>query len=193
MKDIILASASPRRKELLARLGLVFTTISADIEENTTSLDRPQKVVEVIASQKARYVAERLNQGLVIAADTVVVLEGSCLGKPSDEEDAFNKLMLLSGKCHEVITGVCLLEVGSGNIQLATEVTRVFFRDITAEEIRNYIATGEPMDKAGAYGIQGRGALFVERIEGCYYNVVGLPLTRLYLMLKKQGVDLWGR
>lgn len=192
MKDIILASGSPRRRELLTRLGLVFTIIPAEIEEDITALQQPEDLVRKIAFQKACYVSKRLNQGLIISADTIVVLAGQVLGKPVSETDAFEKLRMLSGKCHEVITGVCVMDVDSGNIQLESETTRVFFREISDQEINLYIAAGECLDKAGAYGIQGLGSLFVDRIEGCYYNVVGLPLTRLYLMLVKQGVNLLG-
>lgn len=192
MKPIILASQSPRRKELLARLGLVFTAIPADIEENITSFQFPQTAVQEIAFQKARYVSDLLNEGLIIAADTVVVLKDTILGKPADEKKAFEMLASLSGQEHVVVTGICLMDASNGAFQVESESTRVRFRGLSDTEIRNYIATGEPMDKAGAYGIQGRGAVLVDRIEGCYYNVVGLPLTRLYLMLERCGIDLLG-
>lgn len=192
MKPIILASQSPRRKELLARLGIVYTAIPANIEEDIASFQVPQTAVQEIAFQKARHVSELLSDGLIIAADTLVVLQEAILGKPVDEKDAFEMLNRLSGQEHHVITGICLFDAASGEYKVESEITKVKFRTLSAAEIRDYIATGEPMDKAGAYGIQGRGALLVDRIEGCYYNVVGLPLTRLYLMLKGFGVDLLG-
>jgi septum formation protein len=176
--DIILASGSPRRKELLARLGLTFSVVPAQIEENISTSQLPQELTQEIAFQKARYVSKRIKKGLIIGADTIVVLEDHLLGKPVNEEDAFNKLSLLNGKRHEVITGLCVIDATSGDVQMEAEITRVYFRKITDNEIRGYIASGECMDKAGAYAIQGRGAIFVDRIEGCYYNVVGLPLTR---------------
>lgn len=192
MKSIILASQSPRRKELLARLGLVFTAIPANIEENITSFQCPHTAVQEIAFQKAQYVSDLLNDGLIIAADTVVVLKDAILGKPADEKSAFEMLTSLSGQEHTVITGICLMDAATGAYQVESEITKVRFRTLSETEVRNYIATGEPMDKAGAYGIQGRGAVLVDRIEGCYYNVVGLPLTRLYLMLERCGIDLLG-
>lgn len=190
MKKIFLASQSPRRKDLLSRLGVDFTVIPANIDEQIPLETSPHKLVQEIAFRKACYVSNLLKDGLVIAADTIVVGGGQILGKPVDNEDAFRKLSLLSGKSHQVITGLCVFNVANHNMQIQTEVTTVFFRNITEDEIKAYIKTGESADKAGAYAIQGLGALFVDRIEGCYYNVVGLPLTRLYLMLKKEGVSL---
>lgn len=192
MKPIVLASQSPRRKEMLARLGLVFTAIPANVEERITSYQTPQTAVQEIAFQKARYVSDLLHDGLIIAADTVVVLRDTILGKPLDEQSAFEMLTRLSGQEHRVITGVCVLDVNSGEYKLEAEVTKVHFRDLTDTEIRNYIAAGESMDKAGSYAIQGFGAVLVDRIEGCYYNVVGLPLSRLYLMLRSFDVNLLG-
>lgn len=192
MKKIILASQSPRREELLTRLGLIYSAIPANIDESFTSFESPQASVQDLALRKARYVAERLTDGIIIAADTIVVLGDMILGKPLDEKDAFEMLTNLSGQEHKVITGVCLLDAASGTFQSDAEVTKVLFRSLSEDEIKNYIQTGEPMDKAGAYGIQGLGAVLVDRIEGCYYNVVGLPLTKLYLMLERCGVRLLG-
>ncbi|HEX3010468.1 MAG TPA: Maf family protein [Syntrophomonadaceae bacterium] len=192
MKPIILASQSPRRKELLARLGLVFTTIPANIDEEMTSSQYPQTAVQEIAFQKAKYVSELVNDGLIISADTVVVWKDNVLGKPADQKNAFEMLKMLSGQEHQVITGLCLWDVASGRYELESEMTVVHFRRLTDKEIKNYVSTGEPMDKAGAYGIQGLGSMLVDRIEGCYYNVVGLPLTRLYLMMEHYGINLLG-
>lgn len=191
MKNIILASGSPRRKEMLENFGLCFSTISVDIDEGLLPEESPRDAVRRLARLKADAAIQRLNgDSLVIAADTIVVLDGQVMGKPLDEEDARHKLSRLSGRSHEVITAVC---VGTGEeCELEDETTRVYFRPLSEEEIRAYIASGEPADKAGAYGIQGRGGLLVDRIEGCYFNVVGLPLSRLYLMLKKHGIDLLG-
>lgn len=190
MQRIILASQSPRRKMLLEQLGLEFTCVPAHIDEETSLYPNPTEAVRGIARKKAAWVAAKQESGLVLAADTIVLCEGQVLGKPVNKLDAFSKLALLSGRSHQVITAVCLQTAQSHEYMLEHEVTRVFFRIISEEEIRSYIASGEPADKAGAYGIQGLGAVFVERIEGCYFNVVGLPLTRLYTMLKKQGIAL---
>lgn len=188
MQKIILASQSPRRKILLEQLGLQFTCIPAHIDENTPPGHSPIEAVRAIAQKKAAWVAGQCKTGLIIAADTVVVCADRVLGKPVDSEDAFATLALLSGQSHQVVTALCLLDAASGNYFLEHEVTRVFFRIIEEEEIWAYIRSGEPMDKAGGYGIQGRGAIFVTRIEGCYFNVVGLPLYRLNKMLKEQGI-----
>lgn len=189
MKNIILASQSPRRRQLLQQIGLKFSTVAANINEDI-STDYPQDMVQQIACSKARAVEKMGNKGIIIAADTVVVLEGRVMGKPVSREDAFNKLRSLSGKQHQVITGVCVLDTESNHIELASELTNVYFRSLSDEEIVQYVSSGEPDDKAGAYGIQGLGAVMVERIEGCYFNVVGLPLNLLCLMLKKQGINV---
>ncbi|HWP97184.1 MAG TPA: Maf family protein [Syntrophomonadaceae bacterium] len=188
MQKIILASQSPRRKILLEQLGLQFTCIPAYIDEKNPPNHSPIEAVRAIAQMKAAWVAGQCKTGLIIAADTVVICAGRVLGKPVDSEDAFASLALLSGQSHQVVTALCLYDAARGNYFLEHEVTRVFFRIIEEEEIRAYIRSGEPMDKAGAYGIQGRGAVFVTRIEGCYFNVVGLPLYRLDKMLKEQGI-----
>lgn len=190
MRKIILASKSPRRKALLEQMGLQFSCVPAEIDEKTGPNCSPIEAVRAIARNKADWVAGRGHRGLIIAADTVVICDGRVLGKPIDENDACHTLNMLSGKSHQVVTALCLLDTGRGKYFLEHEVTRVFFRIIKEEEIRAYVASGEPMDKAGAYGIQGRGAVFVSRIEGCYSNVVGLPLYRLAQMLQEQGIAL---
>lgn len=190
MHRIILASQSPRREMLLKQLGLEFTSMPANIDEETSRYPDPTEAVRGIARSKAAWVAARCQSGLVLAADTVVVCDGQVLGKPVSSQDAYTKLTLLSGRSHEVITGVCLHNALSGEFDLEHEVTRVFFRIISEEEIGAYIASREPYDKAGAYAVQERGAVFVERIEGCYYNVVGLPLARVYQMLVRQGIAI---
>ena len=181
---LILASASPRRRELLAKTALEFAVRPAAAEINPPETLPPREYALQSALSKARAVAaESVAEDVILGADTVVVAEGRIIGKPRDPDDARRILRLLSGKAHEVCTGYAVIK---GKTELTgCAVTRVFFRAITDEEINSYISTGEPMDKAGAYGIQGGGALFVERIEGDYFNVVGLPLCEIYQKLKK--------
>lgn len=194
MKRIILASASPRRSELLKNIGLEFIKYPALVPEEIFPYESPEEGAKRLALTKARYAAENCNydEGLIIAADTVVVLDEKVLGKPEDEKEAYDMLAMLSGRSHQVITAVCLKDIASNKTLLEVEITKVYFRLLETGEIWHYIKTGEPMDKAGAYGIQGLGALFVERIEGCYFNVVGLPLYRLYNMLRDMGVNILG-
>ena len=186
---IILASQSPRRKELLERMGIQdFETISPNVDESVFHGLPPEELVRRLSAEKAAAVAGRAGEdAIVIAADTVVALEGAVLGKPADELDAFKMLSALSGVRHQVYTGVTVCR--GGEKQTAHEVTDVTFRELSEEEIEHYIATGEPMDKAGAYGIQGYGALLIQGISGDYYNVMGLPVCRLSGMLARFGVD----
>ena len=187
--NIILASQSPRRKELLGRMGIRdFETISPNVDESVFHGLPPEGLVRRLSAEKAAAVAGRAGEdAIVIAADTVVALEGAVLGKPADELDAFKMLSALSGVRHQVYTGVTVCR--GGEKQTAHEVTDVTFRELSEEEIEHYIATGEPMDKAGAYGIQGYGALLIQGISGDYYNVMGLPVCRLSGMLARFGVD----
>ncbi len=185
---IILASQSPRRRELFSRTGLSFEIRPASDKEFTEETE-PWRVVEALAAHKAHEVFEKLRKEtapkplFVIGADTIVVCDSRILGKPVDEEDAAEMLRLLSGRSHEVMTGVCLIAESAGpqgfRERIFHEVTQVRFRALTDEEIQSYIATGEPMDKAGAYGIQGSAGIFVEALEGEYNNVVGFPLDRI--------------
>ena len=194
---IVLASASPRRKELLEQAGLEFDVVISGAEENT-SQTKPSKMAEEVACIKCRGVLDKLvlrneydRDTIVIAADTVVASEDKVFGKPSDKEEALSILMQLSGRTHSVYTGVCL-GVISDNLVRDTfsfyEETRVEMYPFTKEEALDYIATGEPMDKAGAYGIQGKGFLLVKGIQGDYNNVVGLPLSRLVRELGERGI-----
>ena len=187
--NIILASQSPRRKELLERMGIRdFETISPNVDESVFHGLPPEELVRRLSAEKAAAVAGRAGEdAIVIAADTVVALEGAVLGKPADELDSFKMLSALSGVRHQVYTGVTVCR--GGEKQTAHEVTDVTFRELSEEEIEHYIATGEPMDKAGAYGIQGYGALLIQGISGDYYNVMGLPVCRLSGMLARFGVD----
>ncbi len=186
---IILASNSPRRRELLGNMGLgSFSVLSPEIEEQFEGNPPPAQLVMSLSAQKAAAVSLRSAAGaLVIAADTVVVLDGRVLGKPADEADAFRMLTALSGRRHEVYTGVTVRR--DQEIRTEHEVTEVIFRALNPGEIRDYIATGEPMDKAGAYGIQKYGALLVEGVFGDYFNVMGLPVNRLRSILAGFGVN----
>ena len=192
MKKIILASGSPRRKLLLQQMGLDFISSPANITEDLSVPASPQELAQTIAFQKAQEVSRCLNEGIIIAADTVVVWEGTVMGKPENRDEAYLMLSRLSGQCHQVITGLCVMDAKDNVAELAAESTDVFFRPISPGEINNYLDCGEWWDKAGAYAIQGKGALMVDHIKGCYFNVVGLPLSRLNLMLRKQGVDILG-
>ncbi|MBN2415762.1 septum formation inhibitor Maf [bacterium] len=187
-ETIILASKSPRRAELLRQIGLSFTVVPAAIDEERISADHPADLAMILARQKAEAVAAGGGSGLIIGADTVVYLQGETLGKPASPGDAFDMLQRLSGKTHHVYTGFVLLDTAGGDV---TDVaaTAVTFKTLDDWEIEAYIATGSPMDKAGAYGIQDVSSLFVTRIDGCFYNVVGFPLNRFYEAL----VELWGK
>jgi septum formation protein len=191
-KKIILASRSPRRIQLLTDLGVSFTAVASDVPEEIRGLEKPEAAVMRISKAKAEAVAEK-ETGIIIAADTIVQCQDEIMGKPKNESEAYQQLRKLSGREHVVLTGLCVFDEKKDEAEVQCETSKVFFRKLSDEEINFYISTGEPLDKAGSYGIQGRGALFVNRVEGCYYNIVGLPLTRLYLMLKKCGVDLLGR
>lgn len=185
MRKIILASASPRRKELLEQCGVIPEIVASQIEERLTENHTPEEISMSLSFQKALDVAERHGGGLVIGADTIVILDHEILGKPLDEEEAFSMLRRLSGKCHRVVTGYSIIDAEGTERVVDYETTYVYFRSLSDQEIREYVSTGECQDKAGAYGIQGRGALLVERIEGCYFNVVGLPISKLNHSLKE--------
>ena len=183
---IILASKSPRRREILEMFFKDFRIVSSGAEERSDFKD-PVKYAVDVAKRKAWEVYER-EEGTIIGADTIVVLNGKILGKPRDEEEAILMLKALSGKVHDVITGYCIIHEGREISNAVT--TKVKFRDLNEEEIKAYVKTGEPLDKAGAYGIQGKGALLVERIEGDYYNVMGFPI-RIIVELGKLGFSPW--
>ena len=183
---IILASASPRRKELLKFITEDFTVKVSDADETTDPALTPEETVISLACIKGETVASVCPGDTVISADTVVVLDGRILGKPENPEDAFSMLSSLSGRSHEVFTGVCIIS-GDKKISFA-ERTEVVFYELTRDEILSYIATGEPSDKAGAYGIQGKGSVLVKEIHGDYHNVVGLPVARLNRILKENSL-----
>jgi len=192
---LVLASASPRRRELLGNAGISFTVQAADINETPLAGESPQDCAERLAREKALAVFQSHPQQWVLGADTIVVIDGVILGKPYDAEDAARMLRMLSGRTHTVITGVCLVGPGaSGQWSVASEAealtgsetTLVTFSQLSDDEIRNYVATGEPMDKAGAYAIQGIASRWIPRIEGDYSNVVGLPVALVYRMLRER-------
>ena len=189
-RTIVLASASPRRSELLHMLGFADLIVCpARGEEHPRGNAAPNEIVMELSRAKAEEVAAQFDADtVVIAADTIVWLDGALLGKPHSEEQAFAMLRRLSGRSHEVYTGVTVLDRNGALCEAERSI--VHFRDLTDEEIRQYIATGEPMDKAGAYGAQGKGALFVRAIEGDFFNVMGLPVCRLGQMLSKKGVPI---
>ena len=190
MKNLILASASPRRRELLSLFGIPFTVRVADIDEAMDPTKSPCDEVARVSCRKALAV-ERGPEDVVVAADTIVVCAGRVLGKPHSREEAVAMLQLLSGREHQVMTGCTVLR--GDRAETFTEVTELTFRELTDGEIREYVASGEPMDKAGAYGIQGGAALFCEGLTGDYYNVMGLPVCRLLEALQNIAPDVFAR
>ena len=184
----ILASQSPRRRELLAMLGLEFEIFTADIDETMDPALSAEDAVAAVCERKARAVGEGHPGRLIVAADTIVVVDGKILGKPHCEDEARQMLHSLSGRSHRVMTGFCLWRDGA--CETHVETTKLWFRDLSDGEIDAYVATGSPMDKAGAYGIQDQAAVFVQRLEGDYYNVMGLPLCALTQALRKWGVEV---
>lgn len=193
MKKLILASASPRRREILQQVGAVFEVIPAQGEEKMTK-EAPQEAVMELALQKAREVADARSdpKEVVLGADTVVAFEGKILGKPKDETDAARMLAMLSGNTHSVFTGVAIIVKESGRILNFYEETEVTMYPMSPKEIQAYVNTGEPMDKAGAYGIQGRCAVHIEKIRGDYQNVVGLPVAKIYQKMRQIGIEICG-
>jgi septum formation protein len=192
MKTIILASASPRRKEILEKTGLEFEIDESRCEEIPGPGTKPHDTARLLSREKARDVALRHTRSLIIAADTVVVLEGRLFGKPASEEEAKKMLKALSGKAHSVITGFTILDTDTGKEISGSVETKVFFERLGKDEIVAYIRSGEPFGKAGAYGIQGLGAVMIKRIEGDFFNVMGLPLNAVAESLKKFGVKILG-
>ncbi len=195
MEKIVLASASPRRRELLEQIGIKFDiVVSNEPEDEIDKSLSPENYTSELALMKACNVAKKLTgtkrkDSLIIAADTVVYSDGKILGKPKDSDDAFRILKSLSGKAHEVYTGICVMRLTDGYATSKSIKTTVKFKELTDKTIKAYIKTGEPADKAGAYGIQGRGAVLVEEICGDYFNVVGLPLSALYDVLISEFGD----
>ncbi|NLJ66512.1 MAG: septum formation inhibitor Maf [Clostridiales bacterium] len=190
MMRIILASASPRRKQLLEQMGLKFDVITSNTKEQMPYGLVTEEIPMELAYNKAMDVASGVSQpAIIIGADTVVVKD-EILGKPKNEEEACQMLLRLQGQTHEVITGLALVDTWTGKIKKGYEKTLVEMAPLSLQEIEHYVQTGEPMDKAGAYGIQGSAGIFISRITGCYFNVMGLPIHRLWCMLKEFGIDI---
>lgn len=189
---VILASKSPRRLEILSKLVKDFTVVESNFDESTIDFDRDIKnYVKNLSKNKAIEVSRRIEEpSIVIAADTVVFYDGKVMEKPKNEEDAFSMLSSLSGNTHKVYSGVCIINTENDTVINDYDCTEVVFSELSERQIRNYINSGEPMDKAGAYGIQGLGGTFVEGINGCYYNVMGLPLNKLYKMLEQYNITI---
>jgi len=188
---LILASASPRRAEVLRAAGIAFEVLPRDVDESPQPNEGPAELVARLAEAKVRSAAacaaSRAGPTILVGADTAVVVDAKTLGKPASADDARRMLRLLSGRTHSVVTGLVLLRLPGGESHSEQETTRVTFAPLTDREIEEYVASGEPFDKAGAYAIQGLGGRFVTRVEGCYFNVVGMPLARLYRMLREFG------
>ncbi|WP_079910025.1 nucleoside triphosphate pyrophosphatase [Paenibacillus sp. 32352] len=192
-KMLILASSSPRRQELIKSLQLPYEIRVSDVNEDTEPGLKPEEIVEQLSSRKAAavcemYKQERRTDGIVIGSDTIVVIDGEVLGKPKDKQDAFSMLNRLQGRWHQVYSGVACIDLASDRQEVSHHVTSVYMKPLTATQIERYIDTGEPMDKAGSYAIQGLGATMIERIEGDYFNVVGLPVSLLSDLLARMGI-----
>lgn len=186
LPPLILASRSPRRKRLLRQIGLKFTVRPSDVREDVLDHEPPERNAKRIALTKAVQIAKGLKSGIVIGADTIVVLGKKILGKPRTQAEARRMLRSLSGRSHTVYTAFALIDAATQKKTVRIEKTKVWFRTLSGREIAEYVASGSPMDKAGAYGIQDDyGAVFVERVEGCFYNVVGFPLTKFYATLQE--------
>lgn len=183
--DIILASASPRRKEILENTKLKFRIIKSEVEEEIVEGESPQQAVMRLSFEKCMDVASKYESSLVIGADTIVVLDDLILGKPKDEDEAYEMLRKLSNTVHQVITGISLINLEGNKKIIDYVVSNVKFKDLSEEDIKDYIQTNESLDKAGAYGIQGYGALLVDEIQGDYFNIVGLPISTVSDLLKK--------
>src|SRR3989338_5588177 len=190
-RKIILASTSPRRKEILAKTGLVFEIQASDYHEDMTLKMSPEKLVEYLSKGKAEAVALKNSNAIVIAADTFVAYKNKKLGKPKDKREAKKMLTMLSCKQNNIISGVTIIDTHSGKSLSFHEITKVFMKKMSADEIENYIATGEPLDKAGAYALQERGSIFIKKIDGDFFNAMGLPLNKLVEKLKMFSVELF--
>jgi len=188
MKKIVLASASPRRREILEKTGLNFSICASDYKENLDLSLKPHKLARFLSLKKAEAVAHKYKDAIIIAADTFIYFKDRLLGKPHTGAAAEKMLRLLNGKVHSVITGYTVMDTASGQIVSKSVVTKVYFRKIAEDELSAYVRSREPLDKAGAYAVQGLGAVFIEKIEGDFFNVMGLPLCALTESLKKFGV-----
>lgn len=189
-QKIILASGSPRRKELMGLIPVAFDIRVKEVDETLVPTLAPEENVMHLAKKKAFAVADDFQGNWVLGCDTVVVSDGKILGKPKDETDAAKMLRMLSGRHHEVVTGVCLVNQKLGKVETFFDRTIVYFKELSDREVSYYIGTKEPMDKAGAYGIQGYASIFITKIEGDYYNVMGLPVQLVYDYFKKVGINM---
>ncbi len=190
MKKIILASQSPRRKALLDQIGLLFEVHVSDFDESLVILENPVALVEQLSLEKAKTVAKKYSDAIIIGSDTVIVLDNKIIGKPKDAVDAKKILQSLSGKVHMVVTGLTVIDTATNKTITTSEKALVTIRDLSDKEIDAYVATGEPLDKAGAYGIQEKGGMFIPKVEGDYFTVVGLPMPKLVVILKEFGVSV---
>lgn len=184
-RKLVLASESPRRAQLFRLIGLDFVVRKSGVDEDNDVPQEPRQHVLTLSRRKAGHVAAAETKALVVGADTIVVIDGEILGKPSSPQQAYDMLRRLSGRTHRVFTGFTVVETQTGASVADVEVTEVHFRELEDDEIWRYIETGSPMDKAGAYGIQDQSAVFVDRISGCFYNVVGFPLARFYVRMRE--------
>lgn len=192
MKKIILASTSPRRKDILHQIGLDFDIIPSSYEEDMSLSKTPEDLVQYLAEQKGKVVAQQQNTtaAVIISSDTIVAIDGNILGKPQSREEAKNMLRLISNRTHDVYSGVCVIDTETNDQTVFYSSAKITMRELSEEEIEAYIETGEPMDKAGAYGIQGMGGMFIQSIEGDYYAIVGLPIEQLVLVLRQYGIEI---
>ncbi|HDZ88359.1 MAG TPA: septum formation inhibitor Maf, partial [Nitrospirae bacterium] len=188
MRKIILASASPRRKDILGITGLNFTVCASDYEENLDLPLNPRALARFLSRKKAEAVAHKYKNAIIIAADTFIIFKNRLLGKAHTGKQAEKMLRMLNGKAHSVITGFTIMDTGSGKVLSRSVETKVYFKKLSREEIKGYVRTKEPLDKAGAYAIQGLGAVFIRKIDGDFFNVMGLPLCALTESLKEFGV-----
>ena len=191
MKKIILASGSPRRKEIFAKLQLPFEVQTSNYVEDMGLPLSPTELAQFLSAGKAESVSKENLDALIIAADSFVIYQNKLLGKPKTEQEAVSMLKMLSGKENDILTGVTILDGSTGEKISFHEITKVFMRDISEKEIEAYVKTGEPLDKAGAYALQGLGAIFIKRIEGDFFNAMGLPLARVAQELQKFGVNIF--
>lgn len=190
-QKIILATTSPRRHGLAQQMGLDFEIVPSNYEEDMTRKMKPKEMVLEFSHGKASDVAKKFKEGIVIGIDTIVVFNGKNLGKPKDDNSAFKMLKSFSGKKQQVISGVCLIDCKTGKIIQDSEKTEVFFKKMEDNEIKSYLKTGEHLDKAGGYGIQDLSSIFIKKINGCYFNVMGFPIYNIYKNLQKLGVNIF--
>jgi septum formation protein len=190
-RKIILASTSPRRKGLLQQIGLEFDVVPSSYEENMDLKLSPKKMVQLFAEGKAVSVASKIKKGIVIGVDTIIVFNNEKLGKPLTDKKAIDLLRDISGKEINVYSGICIIDIENKKKIIDYEISKIKLKKLTKEEIQNYVKTGEPLDKAGGFAIQGMGGIFVEKIEGCHSNIIGLPLYNLYKNLKKLDVNIF--